>query len=197
MIPAIVAGTLILIFMLATLIPGDLERRLERLAKGRRKLAKIASRLATGPALVSEGTRHALIEIKKRNVGLLGAPMWWAFDILVLWACFKAFGDAPPMAVLVMGYFVGMLANLLPFFPGGVGAVDAGMVGAYTLFGVPVDAAVVAVLSYRGFAFWLPTIPGLIAYLQLRRTVKKWELDTSHEVDPNEIAAGSPFESTS
>ena len=196
-IPAIVAGTLILIFMLATLIPGDLERRLERLAKGRRKLAKIASRLATGPALVSEGTRHALIEIKKRNVGLLGAPMWWAFDILVLWACFKAFGDAPPMAVLVMGYFVGMLANLLPFFPGGVGAVDAGMVGAYALFGVPADAAVVAVLSYRGFAFWLPTIPGLIAYLQLRRTVKKWELDTSHEVDPNEIAAGSPFESTS
>ncbi len=190
-IPAIFAGTVILIFLLATLIPGDLERRLEKLSKGKRKLAKIASRLATGPALLSEGTRHALKEVKKRNIGLLGAPMWWAFDILVLWACFKAFGDAPPQAVLVMGYFVGMIANLLPFFPGGVGAVDAGMVGAYALFGVPADAAVVAVLSYRGFAFWLPTVPGLIAYLQLRRTVKKWDSDEQQEVEPNGVAAGS------
>jgi hypothetical protein len=34
--------------------------------------------------------------------------------------------------------------------------------------------AVVAVLAYRGFAFWLPTVPGAIAYLQLRRTVARW-----------------------
>jgi len=30
------------------------------------------------------------------------------------------------------------------------------------------------VLVYRGFAFWLPTLPGAIAYLQLRRTVARW-----------------------
>ena len=29
-------------------------------------------------------------------------------------------------------------------------------------------------LTYRAFAFWLPTIPGAIAYLQLRRTVARW-----------------------
>ncbi len=190
LIPAIFAGVLILIFLLTTLLPGDIERRLEKLAQGRRKMAKIASRLATGPALVAEGTRWAIQLIRDRRVGLLGAPVWWFFDILVLWACFKAFGDAPPQAVLIMGYFVGMLANLLPFFPGGVGAVDAGMVGAFTLFGVPVDAAVVAVLSYRAFAFWLPTVPGLIAYLQLRKTVKRWDAD-DNGTEPNGLAAGS------
>jgi uncharacterized membrane protein YbhN (UPF0104 family) len=39
---------------------------------------------------------------------------------------------------------------------------------------VPLGLAVPAVLAYRIFAFWLPTIPGAIAYFQLRRTVSRW-----------------------
>jgi cob(I)alamin adenosyltransferase len=30
------------------------------------------------------------------------------------------------------------------------------------------------VLTYRAFAFWLPTIPGAIAFFQLQRTVARW-----------------------
>ena len=66
-----------------------------------------------------------------------------------------------------MAYFVGMLGNLLPL-PGGVGGVDGGMIGALIAFGVDGGLAVVAVLTYRAFAFWLPTIPGAIAFFQLR-----------------------------
>ena len=33
---------------------------------------------------------------------------------------------------------------------------------------------IVSVLAYRAFAFWLPTVPGVVAYLQLRRTVHRW-----------------------
>jgi len=33
------------------------------------------------------------------------------------------------------------------------------------------------VLVYRGFSFWIPTIPGIIAYLQLRRTVARWKTE--------------------
>ncbi len=80
---------------------------------------------------------------------------WWGFDIAVLWACFHAFGGSPPTAVVIMSYFVGMLGNTLPL-PGGIGGVDGGMIGAFTAFGVPVQLAVVSVLAYRGFAFWLP-----------------------------------------
>jgi uncharacterized membrane protein YbhN (UPF0104 family) len=46
------------------------------------------------------------------------------------------------------------------------------MIGAFIAFDVPAGLAVVAVLSYRAIAFWLPTIPGLAAYLQLRRTFR-------------------------
>jgi uncharacterized protein (TIRG00374 family) len=69
-----------------------------------------------------------------------------------------------------------MLANVLPF-PGGIGGVDGGMIGALIAFGVAPGLAIVAVLSYRAIAFWLPTIPGAIAYLSLRRTVHRWELE--------------------
>jgi uncharacterized protein (TIRG00374 family) len=66
-----------------------------------------------------------------------------------------------------------MLGNLLPL-PGGIGGVDGGMIGAFILFDVDKSYALVAVLSYRAFAFWLPTIPGAVAYLALRRTVARW-----------------------
>jgi uncharacterized membrane protein YbhN (UPF0104 family) len=49
------------------------------------------------------------------------------------------------------------------------------MIGAFAAFDVNTGLAVVAVLTYRAFAFWLPTLPGAIAYLQLRRTVAGWK----------------------
>jgi uncharacterized protein (TIRG00374 family) len=68
-----------------------------------------------------------------------------------------------------------MLANLLPL-PGGIGGVDGGMIGALVAFGVGGGLALIAVLVYRLLAFWLPSVPGVIAYFQLRRTVGRWEL---------------------
>jgi hypothetical protein len=40
----------------------------------------------------------------------------------------------------------------------------------------------VSVLSYRVIAFWLPIPPGILAYLQLRRTVTRWR-DEGQQVD--------------
>jgi uncharacterized protein (TIRG00374 family) len=136
-------------------------------------VATVAARLATAPASLATGTRTAIDLIREGHWGVLGAVAWWGFDIATLWACFHAFGPAPPVGVVVMAYFLGMLGNLLPL-PGGIGGVDGGMIGAFIAFGVSSDLAIVAVLAYRGFAFWLPTVPGAIAYLQLRRTVNRW-----------------------
>jgi putative heme transporter len=48
------------------------------------------------------------------------------------------------------------------------------MIGAFAAFGVGFNLALLAVLSYRAISFWLPTLPGAVAYLQLRRTVARW-----------------------
>jgi uncharacterized protein (TIRG00374 family) len=154
-------------------VPPDLQRRLGGFAARGGRVARITQRLANAPAAFSAGMREALLHVRERDPALLGALAYWGFNIAVLWACFHAFGDPPPWPVIVMAYFVGFLGNLLPL-PGGIGGVDGGMIGAFAAFGVPLSEAVPAVLAYRVFAFWLPTIPGAIAYFQLRRTVARW-----------------------
>ena len=137
---------------------------------------------------IAAGVRGAIGLARSREPGLLGAFAWWGFDIAVLWASFHAFGAAPPVAVVVMGYFVGTLANTLPL-PGGVGGVDGGMIGAFLAFGVDPATAVLAVLSYRAIAFWLPTLPGLVAYFQLRRTMGEWKAADEAVEQPEPLPA--------
>jgi uncharacterized membrane protein YbhN (UPF0104 family) len=140
-----------------------------------------ASKLRRGLSPIGDGVREARRLVRRGNPGLIGAVMWWAFDIACLWACFEAFGASPAVGILVVGYFVGMLANTLPL-PGGVGSVDGGMIGAFVAFGVDPAAAIVAVLAYRFFAFWLPIAPGALSYATLRRTVADWEAEDAGEV---------------
>lgn len=131
-------------------------------------------RIAPAARGVGDGVRDAVQMARRLDWGLVGALLWWAGDVAVLWACFEAFGESPALAVVVMAYFIGMLANTLPL-PGGIGGVDGGMVAALVAFGTDPGLAVVAVLAYRGFAFWLPIIPGAAAWVTLRRTVAGWQ----------------------
>ena len=100
---------------------------------------------------------------------MLGAAGFWATSIGVLWASFHAFGVHVPLAVVVQGFFLGMVANLFPLAPAGVGAVDAGLIGAFVLFGLPAHTVFPAILVYRLIAFWLPIPFGIVAFFQLRK----------------------------
>jgi uncharacterized protein (TIRG00374 family) len=174
-IPATLALVVTVLGLSIALVPTDFERRLHSLALRHGRVGRIAQRAATIPATASAGMRDALAHLRSRDPALLGAVVYWGCQIAVLWASFKAFGDSPALAVLVVAFFVGMLGNLLPL-PGGIGGVDGGMIGAFAAFNVDTGLAVVAVLVYRGFTFWLPTVPGVIAYLQLRKTVERWRI---------------------
>jgi uncharacterized membrane protein YbhN (UPF0104 family) len=171
--PAIFGAVVIGLFLAIAFLLGDLEGLVTRWTKVEHWAGRAARWLAALSATASVGVRTAIDLIRGRDPALLGAVGWWGFDIAVLWACFHAFGSAPPKAVIVMAYFVGMLGNTLPL-PGGIGGVDGGMIGAFTAFGVNIELSVVSVLAYRAFAFWLPTLPGAVAYFQLRRTVQRW-----------------------
>lgn len=175
-IPAIFGLIVILVGLGLARVPPDLQRRLEGFATRGGRVARVAQLLSNAPAAFSSGIREAMCHVRERDPALLGALAYWGFNIAVLWACFHAFGDPPPLAVIIMGYFVGFLGNLLPL-PGGIGGVDGGMIGAFAAFGVPLSLVVPVVLAYRVFTFWLPTIPGAIAYFQLRRTVSRWRAE--------------------
>ncbi len=177
-VPAIVATLLLGIAAAVAMLPGDVERRLEARATGSGRVAHWLALAVTVPALAASGVRTAIALIRSREPGVLGAVAWWGLDISVLWAMFHAFGSPPSFTVIWMAYFVGTLGNLLPL-PGGLGGVEGGMIGAFAAFGVDFNLSVLAVLSYRGISFWLPTVPGAIAYFQLRRTVARWREEES------------------
>jgi uncharacterized protein (TIRG00374 family) len=110
---------------------------------------------------------------------------------MILWASFKSLGVSVPLGEIVVGFFVGMAANLLPA-PAGVGAVDGGLIGAFAIFGFPLETVIAAVLIYRLLAFYLPVPPGIIAFFQLRRTVARWEQEAAagNGAEPDPRAAG-------
>jgi uncharacterized protein (TIRG00374 family) len=181
-VPAAIAGGVIVIFLLMALVPGDLERRLSS-ATEETLWGRTVRRLATVPSTIAVGTREALAYVRdpsRGGIAIVGAVGFWAAQIGILWASFQAFGVEVPLAVVVQAFFVGMVANLIPL-PGGVGAVDAGLLGAFHLFGV--DTVFAPVLLYRVMAFWLPIPPGIVAFLQLRQTVKRWEVERPQASD--------------
>jgi uncharacterized protein (TIRG00374 family) len=182
-VPAAVSGCLIALFALIALIPQDIERRIQKFAGGYRR-TRYLTRLAKGPATLASGVRTAIAYVRHPSRGALavvGAVGFWAANIGVLWASFEAFGGDVPFGVLVQGFFVGMAANLIPSPAGGVGSVDAGMIGAFVLFGIDESTVFPAVLTYRVIAFWLPIPPGIVAFFGLRKTVTRWEAERNEE----------------
>jgi len=178
-IPAAIAGLMLVVGVLVTLIPGDVEGKLMPHAHGEhtRSFVEWASRV---PETAGEGFRFALslfTHPRKGGLAVLGAAGFWAFNIGVLWASFHSLGIQVPFAVVVQGFFLGMVANLFPLAPAGVGAVDAGMIGAFVLFGLPEETVFPAILIFRLVSFWMPIPPGVVAFFQLRKTVSRWEVE--------------------
>jgi uncharacterized membrane protein YbhN (UPF0104 family) len=97
------------------------------------------------------------------------AGVYWAGDVVCLWAALHSVGQPLPVAELVLAYATGYAAMILPLPFGGVGGVDAAMTYALTAVGVPLAPALVAVAVYRLFGFWVPTIPALGALALLPR----------------------------
>jgi uncharacterized protein (TIRG00374 family) len=192
-VPAGLAGAAIVFVLLIALLPADFERRIERMTSGR--FGRFARRLATAPATFAQGTRTAIAFVRHPEQGglaIAGAIGFWGSNIGVLWASFQAFDVAVPFGVIVMGFFVGMVANLFPLAPGGVGAVDAGMIGAFVIFGLPESEVFASVLTYRVIAFWVPIPPGIVAFFQLRKTVQRWQDEGREAIGTGRAAAEEP-----
>jgi hypothetical protein len=144
----------------------------------------------TASHAIGDGVHEAAAVVRRRDPRLVGGVMWWAFDIAVLWASFHAFGSAPPVAILVLAYFLGLVGNALPFL-GSVGGVDGGMIAALVAFGANPAASVVAVIVYRLFSCWAPVIPGAIAFTRLRARVASWQREDAGELGPVDELAGA------
>lgn len=111
--------------------------------------------ILAGTAVMRDGAAESRSLLRNADWKLLGAVGYYAFDNAVLWAAFRAYGHAPALSVIVMGYLVGSLASAIPV-PAGLGVLDGGLIGALVLYGSPAAPAAAAVLLYRGISLSLP-----------------------------------------
>jgi uncharacterized protein (TIRG00374 family) len=162
LLPAMVGVVVIALFLA---VPRPLTRIAEKHAD---RHPRVASTLTS----VAAGIRESEAVLRHPNWRLLGAVGFWIFDVTALWLAFRALGPTPPFGAVVMGYLVGMAANMLPI-PGGIGAVDLGLVGMLSVYGAPLSTAAAAVLIYRAISLWVPTLVGTVAYVLLRRDLRR------------------------
>jgi uncharacterized protein (TIRG00374 family) len=160
--PALVGVVVIGLFLA---VPGPLTRLAE-------KHAAKHGRVATTLASLADGIRETEVVLRRPNWRLLGAVGFWIFDVATLWLAFRALGSAPAFGAVVMAYLLGMLGNLVPI-PGGIGAVDLGLVGMLAAYGAPLSTAAAAVLMYRAISLWVPTLIGTGAYALLRGDLRR------------------------
>ena len=154
------AGVAIAIFLFFLVLPRLTERGAR--ARGSGRLAT----LLTATATTIRSTRRTLLRPDWRLLGAVGY-LW--FDIGVLWACFQATGHTPPIAVIVLAYQIGYLANVLPM-PGNVGVLEGSFVGMLVLYGVQATPATAAAVVYHAIALWIPAMWGTIGFIRLRRS---------------------------
>ncbi len=116
--------------------------------------------------------RRAL-RVQSGRVVLAWALLYWVGDLLSLGGALLAYGFTPSVAGLTVAYTTGYLAQIVPIPFVATGGVDAATIFTLTMVGVPVGVALLAVVTHRVFAFWLPIGPGLWSAFSIVRRSRR------------------------
>jgi uncharacterized membrane protein YbhN (UPF0104 family) len=154
-------------------LAAALPRVLGRLRRRPPSEGRIARIVRAAALSLADGVSDCGELLRSRNPAVIGGAFGYlSFDILAFAAAFAALGNTPPFAPLVFGYVIGQLGGLLPL-PGGIGGTDGGLIGAMVLYGSSVSQAAAAVIIYRTFQLGVPAVLGTLAFLRLRRQLRR------------------------
>ncbi len=92
-----------------------------------------------------------------------------ALLISILFMIFMAFSQPFSVGTLVAGYAIGYLFLIVSPTPSGIGFVEGAMTLTLSGLGVPLAAAAVITLAYRGITLWLTLAYGLLAFRWIGR----------------------------
>jgi uncharacterized protein (TIRG00374 family) len=104
----------------------------------------------TAATLVSHLSLYLVLLVALRHVGVSDDEVSW---------------------VQVLAWFAfARLLTVVPFTPGGLGLVEATLIGGMTAAGGDREQVTAAVLVYRALTWFLPILVGIVCYLWWRRT---------------------------
>lgn len=112
---------------------------------------------------------------KKRTSvwAVISGLIYWLGDITCFLFVFLSLGYPIHWGILIFGYGVATLAGMISFIPGGLGVTEGSLALIYSGLGVPSTLALMAILIFRLFSFWIWIPIGLVSYLTLRREITK------------------------
>jgi uncharacterized protein (TIRG00374 family) len=114
---------------------------------------------------------HGVMRFSRRDLGavIAFAVLNWTFEAVALIAATRALGISLAPHEVMLAYFAAQAAgSLLPLLPGGLGAVEAGLVTTLVAFGASALPAGAAVAVYRLVSLWAVVAVGWLAWLLLR-----------------------------
>ena len=111
--------------------------------------------------------RHLVVNPHRYPLALFGFPVYWAGDVLTLYAALRAFDAHVGLAALVLAYTTAYVVTSLPLPAGGAGGVEAGLAFSLNAVGVALAPALLATLVYRFFTLWLPIAIAAVALTQV------------------------------
>ena len=106
----------------------------------------------------------------KLGAGIAGVIMLNAAYCLCLVASVRAFSPASSVAAISLVYLAGSVVAQAAPTPGGLGAVEAAIAAGLTAAGIDGGIAVSSTLLFRVLTFWIPTIPGWLAFNSLQKS---------------------------
>ena len=89
----------------------------------------------------------------------------WVFDLIALDAALRAFGVPCSLGEVTIAFCIAQVVATIPISPGGLGLVEGSLVPILVSFGATSSVAVLGVLVWRLFNFWLPLPIGGVSYL--------------------------------
>lgn len=116
------------------------------------------------------------IGMLKQNPSLVWRPIFHALVnkallMVILTLTFLAFNVPFTMEVVVAGFSIAYLFLIVSPTPGGIGIVEGVLTVALGSLKVPLEAAAVITLAFRGITYWLPLFIGMISFRTLHRSV--------------------------
>lgn len=150
------------------------------LTRGEARAARVLAAIARQVPRVKEETVEKVVRRLAERLRELGsdrrllrhAVVWaaanWLLDAASLWVFLLAFHKAVDPDLLLVAYGLANVLAVLPITPGGLGVVEGVLTSALVGFGTTRGVAILGVISWRLFNFWLPIPAGALSYLSLR-----------------------------
>lgn len=124
-----------------------------------------------GPHIASaRDNLKAVLRSPRKALQLFGGNfIQQLFFALTLGAALHAYGESlPVMELIVINSLASVLGGIAPV-PGGMGVMEAGLIGGFTAAGIPQEQAVAATFTARTFTAYLPPAWGWFALRWMRQ----------------------------